>query len=178
MKAGRANSFTRQLRCDSHCIALAMQRKSRLVNTQNPYAILRRFKVYKVPAIFIDDCFDNLTVDLLLVILQQHNKNLRKIYMSEIIESFKRDFAETNWRELRIHLRRDVIIVVSSSLDLIETAMAVAADDKIPVENWIASGQLEKPTKNQLESWEAEQDKPFKMLIVQPFILIQEVAHV
>jgi hypothetical protein len=104
-------------------------------------------------------------------------KDLRKIYMSEIIESFKRDLAEANWRELQIHLRRDAIIVVSSTLDLVETAVAVAADDKILIESWIASGQLVKPTENQLESWEAEQDKLFKMLIVQPFILIQEVAH-
>ncbi|MEA3543953.1 MAG: lysophospholipid acyltransferase family protein [Thermodesulfobacteriota bacterium] len=36
-----ASSFTRQLRCAFRCIALAMQRKSRLVDTQNPSASLQ-----------------------------------------------------------------------------------------------------------------------------------------
>lgn len=50
--------------------------------------------------------------------------------MSEIRKSLKRDLAEVCWRELRVHLQRDAIIVVDDALDLIETAIAVADDDK------------------------------------------------
>ncbi len=93
--------------------------------------------------------------------------------MSQIFESFKRDLAEVSWRELKIHLQRDAIIVVAADLDLIHVAVAVAEDDKSQVETWINANQLGKPTEKQLESWEKEPDTPFKMLIVQPFILVQ-----
>jgi len=76
---------------------------------------------------------------------------------------------------LKIHLQRDAIIIVAAELDLIEVAVAVADDDKARVETWIAENQLVKPTVEQLESWEQEPDNRFQMLIVQPFILVQEI---
>ncbi|SDZ81947.1 hypothetical protein SAMN05660420_00467 [Desulfuromusa kysingii] len=94
--------------------------------------------------------------------------------MSEIAESFKRDLAAVNWRELRIHLQRDAIIVVAEGLDLVTVGVAVAEDNKGLVEGWIAAHQLGKPNEPQLQSWEQEPDRRFKMLIVQPFILIQD----
>ncbi len=95
--------------------------------------------------------------------------------MSEQIESFKRDLAEVCWRELKIHLQRDAIITVSTALDIITVAEAVANDNKDAVEGWIENNQLGKPSENQLKSWEENQEKSFKMLIIQPFILIQDV---
>lgn len=94
--------------------------------------------------------------------------------MSEIVASLKRDLAEVSWRELRIHLQRDVIIIVAAAVDLIEVAVAVANDDKNQVESLIAANQLVKPTEKQLVSWEQEPGRRFQMLIVQPYILIQE----
>ena len=95
--------------------------------------------------------------------------------MSGMIESFKRDLAEVSWRELKIHLQRDAIIVVSTNLDLVTVGVAVADDDKNLVETWVSANQLGKPTEKQVESWEQEPDKRFQMLIVQPFILLQSV---
>lgn len=97
--------------------------------------------------------------------------------MSGMVESFKRDLAGVTWRELKIHLQRDAIITISTEIDLIEAAVAVAEDDKNQVEAWVDAGQLAKPTEKQLEIWEQEEDKSFQMLIVQPFILIQEIVH-
>ena len=96
--------------------------------------------------------------------------------MSEMVDSFKRDLAEVNVRELKIHLKRDSIIIVAAELDLIEVAVAVADDDKTLVETWITASQLGKPTEKQLESWEQESTQRFQMLIVQPFILIQDLC--
>lgn len=93
--------------------------------------------------------------------------------MTRVAESFRRDLADVNWRELRIHLQRDAIIVVADELDLIDVGVAVAEDNKKLVEKWIAAGQLGKPNEQQLESWEREPEISFQMLIVQPFILIQ-----
>ena len=97
--------------------------------------------------------------------------------MSEIIENFQQNLAEVDWRDLRIHMQRDAIILVDAALDLIDTAVAVATDDKDRVDGWIAAGQLVKPTAEQVAAWEVTLDKPFHMLIVQPFILAQMVGN-
>jgi hypothetical protein len=97
--------------------------------------------------------------------------------MSDMRASFKRDLGEVRWRELRIHLQRDSIIWVAPELDLIETAVAVAEDDKAKVEQWISSGLIGKPENDSLDQWEGELDTTFRMLIVQPFILIQTVQN-
>lgn len=97
--------------------------------------------------------------------------------MSDTIERFKQDLAEVGWKDLRIHLQRDAIIMVAQELDLVEVATVVAADDKLKVADWIGEGQLQKPSAEQVQAWEAELEKPFRMLIVQPFILVQPVNH-
>ena len=97
--------------------------------------------------------------------------------MSEVAERFSRDLAEVCWRDLRIHLQRDVVILVAADLDLVAAATAVASDDKGRIENWIAQNMVAKPSREQIALWETHLDKPFRMLIVQPFILLQEIVH-
>ena len=97
--------------------------------------------------------------------------------MSDIVEQFSKDIAEVPWKDLRIHLQRDAIVIVDDELDLISVAVAVAEDNKSKVETWIGSGQLVKPTAEQAKCWEGELEKPFRVLIVQPFILVQIVSH-
>ncbi len=95
--------------------------------------------------------------------------------MSEHLAQFQKDLAEVPWKDLRIHLQRGAVILVASELDMLDTAVAVAEDDKDKVAAWIGAGQLIKPSSEQIEAWESELEKPFRMLIVQPFILAQEV---
>lgn len=97
--------------------------------------------------------------------------------MTEMVESFKQDLAEVPWKELRIHLQRDAIIIVADALDLVTVAVAVTEDDKSKVEEWISAGQLVKPTAEQATAWESDLEKPFRVLIVQPYILVQMVMH-
>ncbi|MDT8418908.1 MAG: DUF2288 domain-containing protein [Desulfuromonadales bacterium] len=94
-----------------------------------------------------------------------------------IRERFKTDLAEVNWRDMRIHLQRDVIILVADDLDLVDVAVDIAEDKTDQVSLWIAAGKLLKPTREQVEHWEAQLDKPFRMLIAQPYILAQAVTH-
>lgn len=97
--------------------------------------------------------------------------------MAEFVERFRKDLAEVCWKDLRIHLQRDAVITVAAELDLVAAATAVAGDDRSRVEAWIAAGQLGKPTAKQLDAWEKDLEKPFRALIVQPYILVQAVAH-
>ena len=97
--------------------------------------------------------------------------------LAEISEKFAQDLAEVDWKALRIHLQRDALILVDEQLDLIEVACRVANDDATEVGAWIAQGRLAKPAAEQLSSWETQLDKPFRMLIAAPYILVQEVRH-
>jgi len=97
--------------------------------------------------------------------------------MSDFAEQFNRDLAEICWKDLRIHLQRDAIILVAPELDLVTTATAVAMDDKGQIEAWIATGNIAKPSREQIELWEGNLEKPFRMLILKPYILIQAVNH-
>ena len=96
--------------------------------------------------------------------------------MSEIREKFVQDLAEVDWKSLRIHLQRDALILVDNRLELVEVACGVADDAAGEVGGWISQGLLTKPSADQLSGWEAQLDKPFRMLIAAPYILIQEVA--
>ena len=83
---------------------------------------------------------------------------------------------EVEWHWLRMHLERGAVIVVSPELDLAEAAAKVAADDSSAVSTWIASGRISKPTMEQIGVWNADPARRFRMLIVQPYVLIQENA--
>ena len=95
--------------------------------------------------------------------------------MTTVKEGFERDLAQVSWRDLRVHLRRDTLVTVAGELDLVIVATTVAADETTQVATWIAAGQLAKPTAAELDEWETAFEKPFRMLIVQPYILVQAV---
>jgi hypothetical protein len=79
------------------------------------------------------------------------------------------------WQELRPHLERDALIIVQSDLDLLTAAQAVAADDAGSVRLWLDQGALGKPSATQVEEWTAEPLRSFGFIIVQPYVLIQEM---
>jgi hypothetical protein len=84
------------------------------------------------------------------------------------------EIEDVEWHWLRPHLDRGALIVVGPALDLAEAAARIAADDTAAVGAWIASGQMAKSTPAQIAAWDAEPLRAFRMLIVQPYVLIQE----
>jgi len=81
----------------------------------------------------------------------------------------------TNWEWLKPHAQRDALIIVSPSLDIIEVGVAIANDQTESVQQWIQNEQLQKPSANQLSLWNAHPRKAFNTLIVQPYVLVQEL---
>ncbi|SNB47371.1 DUF2288 domain-containing protein [Geobacter sp. DSM 9736] len=82
---------------------------------------------------------------------------------------------EARWEWMRAHLERGGLIVVAADLDLAWAGERVAADDAATVGGWIESGKLAKPSTEQIAAWDAASDKRFRMLIVSPYILVQEM---
>lgn len=94
----------------------------------------------------------------------------------ETRERLARELAEVEWQLLRAHAQRGALILVSSALDLVEVAACVADDDRERVSAWIEAGRVGKPNREQWARWEGQPDRRFSVLIVQPYVLVQEPA--
>ena len=81
---------------------------------------------------------------------------------------------EAEWSFLRAHLERGGLILINNTLDLAEVGVKIARDDTAPVEEWIHAGNIGKPSETQIQAWDADTQKKFAMLIVSPYVLIQE----
>lgn len=92
-------------------------------------------------------------------------KDLRK----ELLETLD----EAEWEWLQPHLERDVLVLVVAPLALIDVGTALAADNAIAVQRWIDEALVSKPTLEQYQTWLPT--KRFQALIIQPYVLIQEL---
>jgi len=78
------------------------------------------------------------------------------------------------WQWLRAHNERGALILVEGMLELAVVGERLVADDAAAVQSWLASRLVSKPTAEQVAAWNAVPDKLFSMLVVSPFVLIQE----
>jgi hypothetical protein len=83
---------------------------------------------------------------------------------------------EAEWQWLKPHLERDSLITVAAVLDLAEAAERIAADDAAQVGEWIGSNKVGKPTAEQIAVWDTTPQKKFLMLVISPYVLIQELG--
>jgi hypothetical protein len=93
--------------------------------------------------------------------------------MSDLKSQLQEQLAEVDWKDLKPHAQRDVIIVVDPNLDIIEVGNAIALNDTNKVQNWISEQLIQKPTSEQLSFWNGNQNQQFQTIIVQPFVLIK-----
>lgn len=89
-------------------------------------------------------------------------------------EELTLDILTADWHSLRAHLERGGVIVVDGSLDLVDVAVKVAEDYASIIGQWINNGFLCKPAAEQIAEWDCNKQKCFRMLIISPYILIQE----
>ncbi|MEO7331933.1 MAG: DUF2288 domain-containing protein, partial [Minicystis sp.] len=85
---------------------------------------------------------------------------------------------EVFWTDLQAHAGRDALIVVAPDLDLLEAGEALASNETSRVEAWIHTGQLAKPTAEELRAWPNDPAARFESLIVAPFVLIRPLTRV
>jgi hypothetical protein len=95
--------------------------------------------------------------------------------MEDIKTQLDKDIAEVEWEVLIPHAQRDVIIIVSSGLPLLDVAVAIAKDDQISVQHWISEALITKPSQQQLSDWNGNPQRKFTAVIVQPFVIISIV---
>jgi hypothetical protein len=96
--------------------------------------------------------------------------------MSDLRTELSETIDESEWEWLIPHAQRDAVILVSLDLNLLDVGEAIASDNIPSVQRWIDEQLINKPSPQQLGEWNANQQKRFNTLIVQPYVLVQELA--
>lgn len=76
--------------------------------------------------------------------------------------------------DLRPHLERNAVFIVTGNLSIVECALAIAMDDVALVEPWIARGALRRPSQRELDQWRSALEKRWRAVVVQPYVLVQD----
>ncbi len=95
--------------------------------------------------------------------------------MPDIKTQLTEEVADTEWKDLKPHAQRDALIIVQEPLNLLDVGVAIAKDDVQKVQYWIQEQLVQKPTAEYLSACNAEPNKKFSALIVQPFVIVREV---
>lgn len=90
----------------------------------------------------------------------------------QLREKLVSELGVSTWRGLVPDVLKKSLFIVSTDLDLIEVGIHVALDHTEEVKRWIESGQLAKPTLEQMKEWDT-QGSLFQFIIVEPYVFFQ-----
>ncbi|HIK03679.1 MAG TPA: DUF2288 family protein [Trichormus sp. M33_DOE_039] len=96
--------------------------------------------------------------------------------MSDLRQELSETIDEAEWEWLIPHVQRDAVILVSLDLDLLDVGEAIATDNTSSVQEWIERQLITKPSNTQMGEWNSDRQKRFNTLILQPYVLVQEIA--
>jgi hypothetical protein len=95
----------------------------------------------------------------------QHEQQLREKLTGEL--------GVVTWKGLIPETLTKSLFLVSKDLDLVEVGVQVALDHSNEVKQWLGSGLLNRPTKDQISQWETF-GSLFQFIIVEPYVFFQE----
>ena len=96
--------------------------------------------------------------------------------MEDIRAELQEMLDEAEWNWLQPHADREALVVVGQELDLIDVGVAIASDNVQSVQHWLGEQLIYKPSAEQVADGNVNRSKRFNTLIVQPFVLVQELA--
>lgn len=91
--------------------------------------------------------------------------------------SLQASLDQAEWSWLKKHSERDALIIVTLDIALVDAGVRIALDDAATVQAWIQTGKISKPRREQLDAWDSAPATKFMSLVVQPYVLIQEILH-
>ncbi|MCC5616038.1 DUF2288 domain-containing protein [Nostoc sp. CHAB 5836] len=95
--------------------------------------------------------------------------------MSDLRAELTEILDEAEWEWLIPHVQRDAVILIPPELSLVDVGVAIASDNIALVEKWVDKQLIAKPTIVQVGEWNGNRTKRFNTLIVQPYVLVQEI---
>ena len=87
----------------------------------------------------------------------------------------ERTMGRVLYSDLRAHLVRGALFLVSPAASLLDCAIAVASDDVTKVQAMLTDGTLRRPTEAESEAWNADLEHPFESIVVQPYVLAKDL---
>ena len=91
---------------------------------------------------------------------------------SLLAAKLKDEVGTVSWSWLRPHQQRGILFLVVEKLDLVAVAVAVAEDHVARIEVWLESGDLVRPTPDQVAEWE-KSGGLFSGIIVKPYVFFK-----
>lgn len=91
----------------------------------------------------------------------------------DLKEKLSKDVLDTNWEPLARHFARGTVYMLDEDLDLIEVGEAMATDNVAQIKRWLDDGLLCPPTPEEATLFAKNDDILFKMLIIEPYVLVQ-----
>jgi len=95
----------------------------------------------------------------------------------ELEKKLRESLDEAEWAWIQNHATRGAVVIADHPLNLIEVGVEIAEDNTQAIENWIQTGKLSKPSTVQLETWNLDPSRKFRCLVLQPYVLIQEIVQ-
>lgn len=96
--------------------------------------------------------------------------------MSDLRSQLEENLDEAIWEWLIPHQEKDKVVLVTQQLDLLDVGVAIANDNVASVQQWMSDMWVYKPSSEQVAVWNDNRSKRFNALIVQPFVLVQEIT--
>ena len=91
-------------------------------------------------------------------------------------EELNAETAKIPWKELERFFANGTTIYVSPDLDLIDVAMEICHDNKVKIEQWMASESVGQVSDEQAIAW-LESGATLWSLVVKPWVLVQPIKN-
>lgn len=92
----------------------------------------------------------------------------------DLKEKLEKEILETTWEPLAPHFARGSVYLLDQDLELVEVGEAMATDDVAQIKRWLDDGLLYPPTPEEATAFAKNSDYTFKMLIIEPYVLVQK----
>ena len=92
----------------------------------------------------------------------------------DLDRNLRESVGQAPWSMLETHAKRGGLLFVSTRLDLVEVAVAIAEDRSQAVAEWMGEGLLTRPTSEELMRNGAAPNTEWTFVIVQPYVLISK----
>ena len=79
--------------------------------------------------------------------------------------------------ELLPHHRRDALLILPGEVDILDVALAIAADDASLVGQLVEEEKLYRPSLAQLSDWCVDLELRLQFVILQPYVLAQVIKR-
>ncbi len=88
-------------------------------------------------------------------------------------DKLTKEILDTTWEPLAQHFAQGSVYLLDEDLDIIEVGVSMAEDNISTIKTWLDDGLMSTPTPEEATLFAKNEDILFKMLIIEPYVLIQ-----